>query len=160
MERVNIIQPDTNALFAMSDKIHTNDSCSSYADAMVGNWYNTTLSTTFFSQENIIALQSALKHGVYEKSGGKYQIGDQSCDELKTIMRSVFLQYSKNLSTDIIEQVKLLNKLVLEYAIPQVYGEAQGYLQYKHDVSTLVVPMSLPVMSKTNDKQLFLKNFF
>ena len=75
-------------------------------------------------------------------------------------MRSIYLQYSKNLSTDIIEQVKLLNKLVLEYAIPQVYGEAQGYLQYKHDVSTLVVPMSLPVMSKTNDKQLFLKNFF
>lgn len=158
--RVNIIQPNTSALFAMSDKISANNKCSAYTDAMTGNWQNTTLSSTFFSQKNIIALQHGIKSGVYERSGGKFQIGNQSNDELKTIMRSIFLQYSQNLPSNIIDQVKALNSLVLEYAIPQVYGEAQSYVQYKRDVSTLVVPMSLPVMSNTNDKQLILKNFF
>ncbi len=158
--RVNIIQPNTSALFAMSDKISTNDKCSAYTDAMTGNWHSTTLSSTFFSQENVSALQYGIRSGVYEKSNGKYQIGNQSCDELKTIMRSIFLQYAQNLPSNIVDQVKTLNSLVLEYAIPQVYGEAKSYMQYKYDVSTLVVPLSHPVMSKTNDKQLYLKNFF
>lgn len=158
--RVNITQPDTQALFAMSDKISTNDRSSSFTDAMTGNWYNTTLSSTFFSVENIQTLQHGIIQGVYQKSGGTYMIGEQSNDELKTIMRSIFLQYAKNLSTDILEQVKTLNGLVLDYAVPQVYGEAQGYMQYKKDVSTLVVPIAHPVLSNTNNKQLLLKNFF
>jgi hypothetical protein len=158
--RVNIIQPDTYKLFAMSDKIATNDKSSAYTDAMTGNWHSTTLSSTFFSEQNINVLQNAIQQGVYNKSNGSFVIGKQSYDELKTIMRSIFLQYSQNLPQEIIDQVKTLNGLVLEYAIPQVYGEAQGYMQYKKDVSTLVVPMSHPVLSKTNDKQLYLKNFF
>ena len=158
--RVNIIQPDTYKLFDMSDKIATNDKSSAYTDAMTGNWHSTKLSSTFFSEVNINVLQDAIQQGVYNKSNGSFVIGKQSNDELKTIMRSIFLQYSQNLPQEIIDQVKTLNGLVLEYAIPQVYGEAQSYMQYKKDVSTLVVPMSLPVMSKTNDKQLYLKNFF
>ena len=158
--RVNIIQPDTSALFSMSDKIATSDKTSAYTDAMTGNWHSTTLSSTFFSEENINALQNGIQKGVYDKSNGDFQIGRQSGDELKTIMRSIFLQYSQNLPSNIIDQVKTPNSLVLEYAVPQVYGEALSYMQYKKDVSTLVVPMSNPVMSKTNDKQLILKNFF
>ena len=158
--RVNIMQPNTKALFDMCDKLGVNNKCSAYKDAMTGGWENTTLSSTFFSEDNIRALQHGIKTGVYEKSNGKYQIGDQSCDELKTIMRSIFLQYSQNLPSQIVDQVQSLNSIVLEYAVPQVYGEAQSYIQYKRDVSTLVVPMSHPVMSKTNDKQLELKNFF
>lgn len=158
--RVNITQPNTQALFAMSDKISTNDRSSSYSEAMTGNWYNTSLSSTFFSQQNIEALQQGIIRGVFKKSNGRYTIGEQSCDELKTIMRSIFLQYSKNLSTDILEQVRTLNNLVLEYAIKQVYGEAQGYMQYKKDVSTLVVPLAHPILSNTNNKQLELKHFF
>tara|TARA_B110000208_G_C11554639_1_gene352997 strand:- start:450 stop:677 length:228 start_codon:yes stop_codon:yes gene_type:complete len=75
-------------------------------------------------------------------------------------MRSIFLQNSTNLRENIKGQVRELNKIVLDYAVKQVYGEAQGYVQYKKDVSTLVVPMSLPIFSKTNDKQLIMKNFF
>tara|TARA_Y100001958_G_C21245603_1_gene575395 strand:- start:1563 stop:2063 length:501 start_codon:yes stop_codon:yes gene_type:complete len=158
--RVNIIQPDTAKLFAMSDKIGANTKASAYTDAMTGNWHNTTLSSTFFSKENMEALQIGLQNGVYEKSKGEITIGRQSYDELKTIMRSIFLQYAQNLSANIRDQVKTLNEHVLDYAVPQVYGEALSYMQYKRDVSTLVVPLEHPVLSKTNDKQLELKKFF
>ena len=97
---------------------------------------------------------------MYKKSNGQYNIGNQNCDELKIIMRSIFLQYSKNLRGNIPEQIQALNTLVLNYTIKQVYGEAQGYMQYKYDVSTLVNPIQHPVMSKTNDKQLMLKHWF
>jgi hypothetical protein len=58
------------------------------------------------------------------------------------------------------QQIEALNKMVLEYAVPQVYGEAEGYMKYRLDASTLAVPIAHPVMSKVNDKQLELKPWF
>jgi hypothetical protein len=75
-------------------------------------------------------------------------------------MRSVFLQHSANQPTNISNQISQLNKLVLNYCIQQVYSEAQGYIQYINDASTLVVPIAHPVMASQNDRQLELKRWF
>ena len=157
--RVDIISPDTNILFSMTDRIPVNE-CTDFRDAMTGNWYNTVLSDAFFSSKNIQIIQNGIRAGVYKKSNGMYIIGNQNCDELKIIMRSIFLQYAKNLSTNIKEQIQDLNNLVLDYSIKQVYGEAEGYMKYKQDVSTMYTPIAHPVMSKTNDKQLILKKWY
>jgi hypothetical protein len=157
--RVNIISPDTNTLFAMTDRIPVSE-CTDFRDAMTGNWYNTILSDSFFSGANVQILQNGIRAGVYKKSNGMYVVGNQDCDELKIIMRSMFLQYAKNLPTDITGQIQELNNLVLNYAIKQVYGEAEGYIKYKRDASTMYTPIARPVMSKTNDKQLVLKKWF
>lgn len=127
---------------------------------MQGNWYNTVLSDAFFSKENIQLLQNGIRAGVHQMSNGQYTVGEQNCDQLMMIMRSTFLQSSLNQPGNITAQIERLNTLVLDYAVPQVYGEAQGYLKYKYDVSNLVVPISTPIMSSTGDKQLELKPFF
>jgi hypothetical protein len=75
-------------------------------------------------------------------------------------MRSVFLQNSANQPNNITQQIAQLNKIVLEYCIQQVYSEAQGYIKYINDASTLVVPISHPVMANENDRQLELKPWF
>ena len=157
--RVDIHGPNTRALFSLFDRIPANQ-CAGYRDAMQGNWYNTALSDAFFSQENVQQLQNGIRAGVYRMSNGQYKIGEQSCDELKMIMRSTFLQSSLNLPDDIPGQIARLNKLVLDYAVHQVFGEAQGYMKYKYDVSNLAVPIAPPMMSSTGDKQLQLKHFF
>ena len=90
----------------------------------------------------------------------QYLIGTQSVDTLKIIMRSVFLQNSANMQSHITQQIEALNKIVSEYCSKQIYGEAQGYLTYLHDASTLVVPIQRPVMSNTKNKTLELKPFF
>jgi len=156
--RVNIMTPDTGKLFAMQDRIPVETSA--YTDAMTGNWYDTALSSAFFSGANVQILQNGLRAGVYRLSKGQFLIGPQNADELKTVMRSVFLQYSRNDVNDIPGQIAQLNKLVLDYAVRQVYGEAEGYMKYKRDVSTMYCPIAPPVMSKTNDKQLILKKWF
>jgi len=48
---------------------------------------------------------------------------------------------------------------VLEYAIPQICGEAEGYIKYKNDVSTLPVPLNHGVSTYSNNV-LELKKFF
>ena len=50
---------------------------------------------------------------------------------------SVYLQHSKNNPNDINSQIQTLNALVLDYAVGQVYGEIQGYINYKIDASTM-----------------------
>ena len=156
--RVDIMGPNTTAAFTLSDRMPVNQ-ITSYRDAMNGNWYNTKLSDVFFSEQNIITLQNGIRVGVFKKSNEKYLIGNQDSDELKIVMRSIFLQNAKNLPDNIPQQIKNLNKLVLNYAVHQVYGEADGYMKYKRDASTLIMPMEHPVMSKLNDKQLLYNEF-
>lgn len=157
--RIDIQTPNTSKLFAMYDKIPANQ-CSTYRGPTEGLWTDSIVSETFFSQANIQIIQNGVRAGVYHKSNGQYIIGPQDCDSLKVIMRSIFLQYSINTPENIKEQMEALNKRVLDYCIGQVYGEAQGYMKYITDVSTLAVPMAHPVLSNQKDKQLQMKPFF
>ena len=158
--RINILTHDkNNIMFKMKDNIPIN-SKKDFRGAMTGNWYNTRLSDVFFSKENIQILQNGIRKGVYELSNKQFIISEQNEDELKIIMRSIFLQYSKNLKNNIKEQISSLNNLVLNYAINQVYSESIGYIKFKYDVSTMYEPISRPTLSRTNDKQLELKKWF
>jgi hypothetical protein len=157
--RIDIKSQNTSALFQMYDKIPANE-CVTFRNATEGLWNETSLSTAFFSQQNIQIIQNGIRAGVYKNSNGQYLIGPQDCDSLKIVMRSVFLQNSVNNPTDISQQIIGLNKIVLKYCIHQVYGEAQGYMKYMDDVSTLVVPMAHPVQTSNKDKQLEMKAWF
>jgi len=157
--RVDIKSPNTSTLFQMYDKIPANQ-CVTFRNPTEGLWTSDSLSNAFFSQQNIQIIQNGIRAGVYHRSNGQYVIGPQDCDSLKIVMRSVFLQYSANQPNNISQQIAQLNKIVLEYCIQQVYSEAQGYMKYINDASTLVVPISHPVMANENDRQLELKPWF
>jgi|TARA_B110000495_G_C22983184_1_gene578192 hypothetical protein len=156
--RINILSYNPNDRFILHDKIPTGQS-TSYRDALNGNWESSSLSNSFFSASNIRTIQNKLKEGVLKISNGSFVIGDQDEDTLKIIMRSIFLQHSTNQRNNIEGQINALNTLVLNYAIPQVYGEAQGYIQYRKDVSTLAVPITRPTSTYENNT-LELKKWF
>ena len=162
--RVDIITPDTTNLFKMQDRIPACGKPTAYRDAMVGNWYDTDLSNKFFSAANIELIQKKLISGVYEASNGQYVINKQPVDELKIIMRGTFLLHAQNLPSNIIGQVRVLNEKVLDYAVPQVFGEAQGYLQYVVDSSTMysgeAAFMPPPTMASNRNKTLEFKSWF
>ena len=157
--RVNIKSPNTSDLFKLYDKIPAHQ-CSTFRNPTEGLWNETILSRVFFSRDNMQVIQNGIRAGVYKRSKGQYVIGPQDCDSLKIIMRSIFLQYSANQPNNIQSQVTELNKLVLNYCIQQVYSEAQGYMKYINDVSTLVVPIAHPVMPDNTDRQLEFKHWF
>lgn len=132
-----------------------------YRGAMTGNWDDTLLSTAFFSLDNIKIIQNGIRAGVFQKSNGMYTVGQQDPTNLKIIMRSIFLQFAKNLPHNIPEQIKTLNYYVLDYCVPQVFNEAEAYMKYKNDVSTLAVPEQRPRYTNSKgDKVLELKPWF
>jgi hypothetical protein len=161
--RVDIMGPnmDQFQLFDNPGQGYGNGETTSYKDALTGNWQDNVLSDAFFSKENIDIIQNGIRAGIYRRSNGRYNVGNQDLTNLKIIMRSIFLQYAANSKNDITGQIRALNDLVLEYCIPNVYNECVAYIKYKHDASTLVVPEQRPrFVSTKGDKVLELKPWF
>ena len=156
--RVNLHGPSAIAQFSLYDQIPVNEPSSAY-NSLAGNWIKTELSNLFFSMENVERLQAGIINGVKHKSHGKFNIGKQNYDTLNVIMRSIFLQKSKNRCSNLSQQVLDLNDEVLNYCIPQIYGEVIGYINYTKDISTLHTPMENPYATREN-KTLEMKKWF
>jgi hypothetical protein len=157
--KVNILGPNVTTKFSMMDKIPVNSN-TNYLNSLTGNFERSKLSDLFFSNQNIQNIQSLLIKGVYEKSNSQIIIDKQSTDNIVTIMRSMYLQHSKNLDTNLNKQVNELNNYVLNFCIPKVYSEAVAYLKYKQDASNMHMPMSAPIYSSKTNKTLEQKPFF
>jgi hypothetical protein len=158
--RVNIIEPtNPNARFQMFEKIAVNNKATEHRDALNGNWEHNVIAQVFFSTENIQIIQNGLRAGVYKMSNSKILIPPQNINNLKIVMRSTYLQYAEHYPSNIREQVAKLNKLVLDWCIPEVYGEAVAYLNYCQDQSSLVLPIDLPKQNDRAYKQLELKEW-
>jgi len=160
--RVNIIEnPDPNATFRMQERIALKNKSTSYNSALAGNdWEDNILARVFFSAGNIQILQNGLRAGVHKMSKNKIVIPPQNSDQLKIVMRSMYLQYAEHMPDNITLQVERLNKLVWDYVVPTVFNEAVGYVKYMQDQSSLVMPMDLPVHHDREYKQLELKSWF
>lgn len=114
---------------------------------------NSILSKTFFSKKNIDCIQNNLIRKVFEKSGHK--IARQSDLQLQIIMRSIYLQYSKNLNCDVKMQIKELNKKVLDYSLDRVITEILQFLEYKNTVTNIPSPLVHPQnLSSSGEKSL------
>ena len=70
----------------------------------------TILSRAYFCDKNIQIIHNAIRATVYKNSNNNYLIGQQNEDTLKIIMRSIFLQYSRNDPNNITQQISKLNK--------------------------------------------------
>ena len=84
----------------------------------------------------------------------------QDQDELQIIMRSIYLENSKNLPNNIPEQVNALNQLVLQYAVPQIYSSLTSYTKYMHDITNVYTIMDRPIFGNSNDRTVEFKGWF
>lgn len=106
------------------------------------------LSRTFFSNDNMERLQLQVIDGVYKSCNKK--IGKQSYQELQIIMKSIYLQYGKNLPYDIEGQVITLNKYVVDECVRIIVPNVLQYNKYLDDITSPipVMPRSQNVSSK------------
>ena len=118
------------------------------------------LSSVFFSSENVELLHSMIRYQVWLRSGKKHIIDKQSNTQLEIIMRSVYLQYAKNLDCNLRQQIDELNDIILEYAVKTILSEISMYISYLDRINTLPTPMEHPKnLSTKGDKSLELQPF-
>ena len=156
--RVNLSGPNIADKFKMIDRIPITNK--TYESQLTGVFEKNTLSNNYFSLNNINIIQDMIRKGVYDKSNGILTIDRQNNDTIVQIMRSYYLQYSKNLDYNIRDQITELNNMVIKYCINYIYHEAISYIKYRHDISTLKDPINHPVYSSKSDKTLQLKSWF
>ena len=106
------------------------------------------LSRAFFCNDNMELIQSQIINNVFTQSQKK--ISKQSYQELQIIMKSIYLQYSRNLPTNIEEQVLTLNKYVIDYSVPTIINNVLEYNKYIQDITSPipVMPRSVNASSK------------
>lgn len=157
--KINIMGPNISTKFSMMDKIPVNTN-TNYQNVLTGNFERSRLSDAYFSKQNIQIIQNGIRKGVYDKSQQKILIDNQPEDQIVTVMRSMYLQNSKNLEINIAQQIEELNAHVLQYCINNIFNEAVAYLKYKEDASTMHRPMQHPIYSNKTNKTLEQKPWF
>jgi len=126
-----------------------------------GNFEKNCVNDLFFSQTNIDALQTGMKNLVATKTNGEHIIGNQSENELMIIMRGIYLEYGQNLLTNVVEQVRDLNRKVLDFSVPRILVDLEQYEQYVKDASQVHIPMERSTnVSNKGNKVLFRKELF
>lgn len=125
-------------------------------DALRGNWEKSPVSEKFFSGENVERLQNQIRKEVFERSAPKnYVIDKQSVEELKIIMRAIYLQYARNLPNDVAAQVADLNKKVCDWSVPHILSAVDHYHFYLNDISHMPVPLPhMQHLSRAGTKSL------
>jgi hypothetical protein len=103
------------------------------------------LNSLFFSEMNVKVIQDTLRYRVYQNTD--QVISEQSSNDLFIIMRSIMLQYANfRVGVDnIVDEIRRLNKKVLDYAVENVTSNVKQHQGYVNDLSKLPVPMDMPV---------------
>ena len=122
----------------------------------------TPLNTVFFSEANLDALQAEIAAAVFQMSGtNRYVIGPQSDADLKTVMRSYYLQYAQNDPTRVAEELTLLNNRVIGWCANNILVEIEAYKYYRRDIEDFPAPIERPVMTNIYGTRTGeLKSFF
>lgn len=115
-------------------------------EAIKGTHVANPLSIMFFSRQNIDALQEAIRYQVYVKSCKNHIIDRQSDTDLKVIMRATYLEHAEHMlptasSQQVMEEVRRLNTIVIQFCVPRILQEINIYMKYKKDISSLPVPL-------------------
>ena len=112
--------------------------------AIRGIHERTLLNQLYFSEKNIKNVQNKIRYTIFRMSKGQFKIGEQEETKLAIIMRSIYLQYSRNLPTNIKEQIQHLNEIVVDQITPNLLSNVKQYLKYLEDINEPWRLMSLP----------------
>ena len=129
-----------------------------FSGSMKGIQEESTVAKMFFSKENVDLIQQEIIKSVYQQIG--QTISRQSDLHLQIIMRSIHLQYGKNLPCQIKEQTHELNRLVIKEALHIIIPNIQQTIGYRQELSKLPGALDRPlnVSSAGNILQALIKD--
>ena len=161
----NINDPNTFQFAARPYKLYSDGRPVFEDDArgdLVGHMHKETpLNAVFFSQDNIESLQTQIHDQVMAMSGGKYDIGRQSDDDLRLVMRSYYLMFGRNDPTKVSSELAELNGRVIGYCSGKIYSEVEFHMFYRKDLEEFAPAIANPVNTQVyGTRSGELKSFF
>jgi hypothetical protein len=121
----------------------------------------TPLNTAYFSEANVKHIKDEIRYRVWLKSEKKHIIDAPNDDDVKTIMRSYYLQYSGNNPGNVRGELEMLDERTITYCVDWILGEINMYLYYRRDQTNFPEPIANPVNANlTGTKSAEFKAFF
>lgn len=142
-------------MFSGQQNIESNEVAN---DRLITNTLNSNpVSKVYFNPNNIATIQSGIINKVYQISEGQYSIGRQNEQQLLIIMRSIYLQFSKNREYDIQSQINELNTMVIEECARIIIPNIQQQKGYIDDITSgiKITPWPQNVSGKTTQLRGF-----
>lgn len=155
--RVNLLDNNKEIIknhIKLFERVEVKNKATDYRNATYNIQQDSKLSLMYFSANNIQYIQDYLKNEIYKRSNGMYKLLPQNEDDLKVIMRGYFLQYVENDIGNENTELKRINSIVLNFLIPRLMNESEGYYKYIRDQSSLVVPFDRAVPVDRDWKEL------
>ena len=116
--------------------------------------YNTILSDCFYSEENIEIINKQLILAVFNKTNSKYKICNQKIENILIIMTFIWENYSRNLDYDITNQIRKLNRMVVNEMLPKVLTNLEQQYEYIENYDRIennnINLLDLPINAKLN----------
>lgn len=132
----------------------SNDAQKCFNDSVSRIHTATSLTESYFSRENVDMIQNEIIKRIYNQTG--YSISRQSDTNLQIVMRSIYLQYGKNLPCQIKEQVLELNEEVYKECLRIIIPNMKQTVDFRRDLSKLPITMNRAVnVSSKGTKTLF-----
>lgn len=129
-------------------------------EAIKGTHSTNKISQIIFSNNNINALQDAIRYQVWLKTEKKYVIDRQSDTELKIIIKAVYLENARFDEPDTLKEIKRLNMIIIDYCLSKILPEINIYMRYKSDIEKLPIPLNRgEFISSKGTKTLEMKEF-
>jgi Fe-S cluster assembly ATPase SufC len=112
----------------------------------------TPLNTLFFSDFNKNLLQRGIRQSFKNKTG--IAIDYQNPDDLYGIMRMVFINNAGDHFTQVNEQVKAMNEMVINSALSQIQTGVSQYIAYAEDIDSTRTLLDRPANTSTVGKKI------
>jgi predicted restriction endonuclease len=107
---------------------------------------NNNVSLLYFSDNNMQRVQQQIKREIFRLSNESFKLEvNQDPQDLLIAMRYIFLEHSKNLPTHTVRQVKILNRQLLDYIVPDIMTNIKQHYKYLKDISEPIKPMDQPL---------------
>lgn len=121
----------------------------------------TPLNSVYFHEGNVRHVKDEIRYRVWAKSNKKHIIDAPNDDDIKTIMRSYYLQYSGNNPKQVTSELEMLNERTIAYCVDYILGEINMYVYYRNDQLNFPAPIPNPVNANmTGTKSAEFKAFF
>ncbi|ARF09316.1 hypothetical protein Catovirus_2_265 [Catovirus CTV1] len=100
----------------------------------------------YFSDENMKRVQKMIKREIYTRTKGVFRLDtDQDESDLLVAMRAVYYEHCRFLPSNIVRQVKELNRKLLDYIIPDVITQIKQSYAYIQEINQPLKPIARPI---------------
>lgn len=107
---------------------------------------NSPVSLLYFSEDNMKRIQKQIKREVFRLSNGSFRLdANQDEQDLLIAMRYIYFEKAQNLPTHVVRQVKILNRHLLNYIVPDIMTNIKQHYNYLKEINEPFKPPEQPL---------------